>query len=239
MAKRRAAHGWRKRGSGKLPPRAVRTALRDREAVMLRNEGRTYDEIKDRLGYSHRSAACKAVERAIRLWCSDDTATLRYMEYLRLEQLFVALWPLVDAQPPRLRAIDLCLKIYDRKVLLTGNWTVGFDTDRGNARQELDLEDPHADAGGDWTDLLEERARGKTFAELAAEFGLGDRAAAYRRVDHDMREFLRGARASTSPRSCGSSTRSTPPTGPPRPPTRPSSPPSRRCCSPTTAGPSC
>lgn len=66
--------------------RSIETAERDAEACRLRADGFTYDQIATQMGYSDRSLARRAVERALTSVVAEPTAEVRALELLRLDQ---------------------------------------------------------------------------------------------------------------------------------------------------------
>ncbi len=69
--------------------RTVETAQRDGEAARLRAEGKTYDQIAEALGYTDRSLAHRAVERALAAAVREPAESLRQLELIRLDALWV------------------------------------------------------------------------------------------------------------------------------------------------------
>lgn len=120
--------------------RTVETAKRDGEAARLRAEGKTYDQIAEALGYTDRSLAHRAVERALAAAVREPAESLRQLELIRLDALWIEAVkvmttehitvnngrvievdgvPLKDDQPT-LQAIDRLLKIMERRAKLVG-----------------------------------------------------------------------------------------------------------------------
>lgn len=98
------------------------TRTREAEALELRSQGRTYDDIATELGFSNRGAAHKAVQRALLATIRQPAEVLRTLQMERLEEAFRALWP--KATDPdhahHLRAVDSMLSVLDRMDRLTG-----------------------------------------------------------------------------------------------------------------------
>ena len=135
----------RKRGhaaNGKFV-RTQDTAERDAAACRLRTEGRSFDEIAAELGFGNRSAASKAVARALRETVQEPAAHLRAIEVARLDLLLREAWTVMKARHvavnngrvimdpddptkplpdhgPVLAAIDRVLKIAERRAKLLG-----------------------------------------------------------------------------------------------------------------------
>ena len=87
-------------------------------AVQLRLEGLTYQELAEALGYSHRSAARKAVFRTIKERADMAIDAFKVMKYLELEERHRRSW--VDALSGKAGALDACLKTADERVSLHG-----------------------------------------------------------------------------------------------------------------------
>lgn len=116
------------------------TAKREAEAAALRSQGKTYDQIAEILDYSDRSAARKAVERALAAAVREPADEVRHLELIRLDALWVEAVKVmttehitvnngrvieVDGVPlkddgPTLSAIDRLLKIMERRAKLLG-----------------------------------------------------------------------------------------------------------------------
>lgn len=120
--------------------KSLETAKRDAEAAQLRASGKTYDQIADALGFSDRSLARRAVERALAATVREPADELRQLELIRLDALWVEAVKVmttehitvnngrvivVDGVPlkddgPTLSAIDRLLKIMERRAKLIG-----------------------------------------------------------------------------------------------------------------------
>ena len=87
-------------------------------AVQLRLEGHTYEELAATLGYTHRSAARKAVMRTIKARADMVVDAYRVHRYLELEEQHNRAW--VDALSGRPQATKSCLKAADERLLLNG-----------------------------------------------------------------------------------------------------------------------
>lgn len=136
--------------NGPQPPRGgrgrwVRTATqRHAEAVRLRSEGHTYEQIAAQLGYRDRASAYNAVQRTIASTVREPADELRQMELIRLDSLWLQAMQVLQAQhvtvsngrvvtiekdgepvpvpddAPVLQAIDRLLKIMERRSKLLG-----------------------------------------------------------------------------------------------------------------------
>ncbi|MCK9901257.1 hypothetical protein MXD63_14355 [Frankia sp. Cpl3] len=70
--------------------RTIRNAERDRDAANMRADGKTYEAIAVALGYSHRSAARRAVQRVLAATIREAGDELRVLELERLDRLYEA-----------------------------------------------------------------------------------------------------------------------------------------------------
>lgn len=69
------------------------TRLRESEAAQLRMQGFTYEDIALALGYSDRSGARKAVERAVSNLGREEAEEVRRLQYERLNGMLAAVYP--------------------------------------------------------------------------------------------------------------------------------------------------
>lgn len=99
-------------------PRRALAAEREVKAFEMRSDGNTYEAIAVALGYTDRSSARKAVERAGKRLSSETPAELRTIEFSRLERLHKVVFPL--ALTGDLDAVDAALKIAARRMRLLG-----------------------------------------------------------------------------------------------------------------------
>jgi hypothetical protein len=101
---------------------AVQLAERQAQAVRPRAAGLTYDEIAERLGYSTRSGAYKAVRKALKDTVAESVEELRTIEMERLDDLLSASWHLASDPSRRgcVRAIDRVLRIKEMQCPLVG-----------------------------------------------------------------------------------------------------------------------
>jgi hypothetical protein len=99
----------------------AKTADRRRQAVELRVEGKSWQEIADRLGYDSRGSAATAVRRALEQAVAELNVPLeahRQLELDRLDAMQNALWDKVLAGDTK--AIDTTLRLMDRRAKLLG-----------------------------------------------------------------------------------------------------------------------
>lgn len=93
-------------------------ALRRQRCVELAAQGRTYDEIAATVGFSHRSAARKAVIAALSEVTVESVTNYRNVEIARLDALQAAIWP--DALDGDVTAVDRVLKVIAARCRLLG-----------------------------------------------------------------------------------------------------------------------
>ena len=105
---------------GRSSPAAIERAGREREAIILRTAALSYEEIAERLGYSDRSGAKKAVERGLSRWMREADEELRAVMLERLEVVVRRLWPLVDREDPDTKAINDFLKVTELEARISG-----------------------------------------------------------------------------------------------------------------------
>lgn len=91
---------------------------RQRKALELRLEGKTYDQIAEAVGYSERGAAYRAVEAVLGRAEAESAATYREVVGARLEALHAAYWPAAVAGD--LKAAEIVGKTSDRLAKLYG-----------------------------------------------------------------------------------------------------------------------
>ena len=89
----------------------------DTEALRLRSDGLTYETIAQRMG-CHKSTALRRCERALIEIPSEIADNYRKLEDLRLDEMSMVLWPLVEKGS--LQAIDRLLAISKRRAKLWG-----------------------------------------------------------------------------------------------------------------------
>lgn len=102
----------------KATPTRIRTAEREAAALELRKTGATYEMIARRVGYGDRSAAAKAVSRALAATIQEPADELRRLESARLDALLAAVWP--EAMTGHRPAVESALRIMDRRSKLVG-----------------------------------------------------------------------------------------------------------------------
>lgn len=100
-----------------VSPKAM-TLHREARAVELLMAGNDYDQIAAELGYSSRSGAWRAVQRALRKRRDEVADEYLTLELERLDALQCALWD--AAMAGDLKAVDAILKIIERRCELLG-----------------------------------------------------------------------------------------------------------------------
>jgi hypothetical protein len=96
----------------------IDAALRQTEALSLRQAGKTFAEIAAKLGYSDHSGARNAVLAALRENAAEPNAEMRALELARLDALQAALW--LNATAGHLGAVDRVLKVMERRARILG-----------------------------------------------------------------------------------------------------------------------
>ena len=92
-------------------------ARRDAEALRLRSNGLTYDAIGQKMA-CHKATALRRCERALIEIPREEAENYRKLEDLRLDEMSMVLWPLVESGS--LQAIDRLLAISKRRAKLWG-----------------------------------------------------------------------------------------------------------------------
>lgn len=98
----------------------VRVAAREKAqaALRLRRAGVLYPDIADRLDYSSRRSAQRAVERELMSHAAEDVAVVRQMEVDRLDALLLAMWKKAIGGDGW--SVDRILRIMERRSRLLG-----------------------------------------------------------------------------------------------------------------------
>lgn len=101
---------------------SIKLAEVEREAIRLRTEGYSYDEIAQALGYANRGGAYKAVERGLQRWMREADDELRALELARLDVITKRLWPVIEGANPNtmLRAVEQYMRVSERRAKLAG-----------------------------------------------------------------------------------------------------------------------
>ncbi|WP_051165464.1 hypothetical protein [Nocardia testacea] len=91
---------------------------RQTEALRLRLAGLAYDQIAERLGYSDRSGAFRAVQAVLDRQESHAAEELRKIEDARLDLLWLKAFPGVMAGD--VKSIEVAARLHDRRARLHG-----------------------------------------------------------------------------------------------------------------------
>ncbi|MFN9109351.1 MAG: hypothetical protein ACK5XN_04670, partial [Bacteroidota bacterium] len=92
------------------------------QALELRKAGISYELIAQRLNYSNRTAAYRAVSRLLSATEKEASNDLREVELRRLDDLFLSVYQKArnNADPLQLQAVDRCLRIMERRAKIAG-----------------------------------------------------------------------------------------------------------------------
>jgi hypothetical protein len=107
--------------SDRTGPRSLNTRERELQAIQLRSNGATYEQIATTLGYSQRDGAYKAVVRGLRRESesyAESTELARNMSVRRLDQITMAIMPLARQGDPA--SIDRIIRLEMRRAALLG-----------------------------------------------------------------------------------------------------------------------
>lgn len=103
-------------------PRDANASMRVTEAIRLRAQKLSYEEIAKRCGYGNRSSCYQAVQRELQRTVILNTEELRREELHMLDTLHASIWP--QAMDPnnkgRLFAVDRLISIAERRAKLMG-----------------------------------------------------------------------------------------------------------------------
>lgn len=111
----RPKHGGNR---GKSSPDTISARQRQTEALRMRQEGRTFQEIADTLGYSDRSGAYVATMAALTETTTEPNNEMRSLELGRLDELQAGLWK--KATGGDVQAVDRVLKVMERRAKIVG-----------------------------------------------------------------------------------------------------------------------
>lgn len=104
--------------NSKTAPMVINKRERAIQALDLRKAGISYEMIAQRLGYSNRTAAFRAVQNLLEKSEKEASSDLREMELRRLDDLFLSIYK--KAREGDLPSIDRCLKIMERRAKMSG-----------------------------------------------------------------------------------------------------------------------
>lgn len=105
-------------------PRDPSVMEREARAVELKTAGKTYDEIAAEVGYTNRSAAHKAVIRALQRRPVESVDEMRSVEGSRLDALTVAVSKIIfdpeASYDEQIKAINAAVRISESRAKLFG-----------------------------------------------------------------------------------------------------------------------
>ena len=105
------------RGNGSGPTK-VSAAEKRAQAVALRRQGKTFEEIATEVGYANKSSAFRAVDQALKAAVREQAVELIQLETERLDAMLAALWPKIEGGDAR--SIDTALRLSERRAKLLG-----------------------------------------------------------------------------------------------------------------------
>ena len=115
--------------------RRATAAERRKQALELRRAGLTYDEIAATVGYTNKSAACKAVKAAIADITRESAQELLSLELERLDDMQAGLYKGARSGDPA--AVDRVLKIIDQRARFLGLYDRKTDDTTAEVRAAL------------------------------------------------------------------------------------------------------
>lgn len=99
-------------------PDKVEAARRRKQALELRLQGKTYQQISDEIGWTSKRYAWRMVMQELRNIPKEEAAELRQIEMERLNTLTDALWTSAMTGDPK--AVDAMLKLMERRARMLG-----------------------------------------------------------------------------------------------------------------------
>ncbi|HUU02182.1 MAG TPA: hypothetical protein VM425_12125 [Myxococcota bacterium] len=97
---------------------AIASAEKQAQALELRRDGHTLQQIADALGFAGPSGAADCVQRALRATVAEPAEELRILELARLDSYLAALQKKIGTGEPR--AIEVALRVSTRRAKLLG-----------------------------------------------------------------------------------------------------------------------
>ena len=88
------------------------------DALRLRLQGKSYQQIADELGYATPSGAHQAVKKALARTVQEPADELRKVESDRMDAMLSYMWPRVEKGDPR--AVEVAMKLAERRAKLLG-----------------------------------------------------------------------------------------------------------------------
>jgi hypothetical protein len=102
----------------KTSPRRLEAHQKRARALELRKAGATFEQIAQQVGYSGRSKAYEAVQKALRDVTIDDAEEVLALELQRLDAMQMGLWG--KARVGDVQAVNALLRIMDRRAKYLG-----------------------------------------------------------------------------------------------------------------------
>ncbi len=102
----------------KSPDKRISYAMKKRQALKMRADGKGFQEIADEIGWKSHSSAHEAVMKALRETLQEPADELRVLEVERLNKLYEFTVRRIDKD--NLWAVDRALKIMERRASLLG-----------------------------------------------------------------------------------------------------------------------
>jgi len=133
-------HQAKRKGKGRYSPKRLADFERAREAVRMRKAGASFDQIKEALAYTDRSAAYRAVTREIERARNRTVAAMREQEGDKLDILMEALWTACTADPPNLESVKVYILCARRKAKLWGLDVVPPPTAQASANVQVTIQ---------------------------------------------------------------------------------------------------
>src|SRR5579863_1532843 len=94
-------------------PAKIAAVEKQRQALLMRKDGMTFEEIARRLGYRNRNGAYYAIERALTATVKEPADELRTLELARLDAIWTRMY--AKALQGDHLAVDRCLRIMQRR----------------------------------------------------------------------------------------------------------------------------
>lgn len=110
------------------PGEVEKRAVRRRNALNMKKDGATYEQIAEALGYANKGHAYKDIQKSLAEVNKETTLAAeeyRALQNERLEIMFAAIWPRAVGMDPNTRGVDLraaemILKLMERQARLNG-----------------------------------------------------------------------------------------------------------------------
>lgn len=93
------------------------------QALKLASEGRSFEEIAQEVGFTHRGSAHRAVYKALAEHEAEDARELRAMEMARLDYMLSRIWHRIEEGD--VQAISTAIRISDLRCRITGIYGPG------------------------------------------------------------------------------------------------------------------